>query len=645
LPLSIWALYELRVYPLFFSCWFVVLALAVSNLVFSGQLQIATYSLVLMLGFIGYSALCRTSRKTEYFIVSLGALIAGLALSSIQLVPTWELSQLSVRAHLSFAEFTGGSFPLGQSLAFLFPFIFGGSPHSLYGRPYHGSWNFANFVCYVGLLPLMLASSGLLVSIDADTDTYFWFGAAIVAFMLALGKGTALAVPLFHLFPYNLFRVPARHFVECSFALSVLAGGGVVAVARHCVSQRLLSMVVAAVGAVLLVTAVLELGHGVYALRPDGVRHVISQRVVYRWADPALIIPAFIFTISASSLLLWQRSTGSRALQGFVILALILDLGSFAWFCQWRFDAAHKTLWTKPPASALRYGSLLDQSMQRMVAVQGAFAANSTLPPNLSQLWRVPSASGYGPLAPAEISQLLGITRANGISSANVGGDWWSMTNQTLDVLAVRYAFIPESVWKSIAPAVARSSPLRWRLTEHVGHTAIVENLRAVPRAWLVAQAVEAGPREILRAIQTSQLVNARPFDARQLALLDESAPALHSYRVDCSSSHVSIEKIASTEVVLRVGIVGFGSCFLILSDSYYPGWRATVDAKPTHIYRTDYVLRGVAVPTGTHVVRFTFVPIAFTIGAWISQVTLLALVSICVIIALRQKLEMSQRS
>ena len=60
-------------------------------------------------------------------------------------------------------------------------------------------------------------------------------------------------------------------------------------------------------------------------------------------------------------------------------------------------------------------------------------------------------------------------------------------------------------------------------------------------------------------------------------------------------------------------------SAFLVLSDVYYPGWKATIDGKPTHIFKTNYILRGVQLPPGKHVVRFEFKPLSFHLGLGIS--------------------------
>ena len=44
---------------------------------------------------------------------------------------------------------------------------------------------------------------------------------------------------------------------------------------------------------------------------------------------------------------------------------------------------------------------------------------------------------------------------------------------------------------------------------------------------------------------------------------------------------------------------------FMVLTDSFYPTWKATIDGKGTKIYRTDYNFRGIIVPAGNHKIEF----------------------------------------
>ena len=63
---------------------------------------------------------------------------------------------------------------------------------------------------------------------------------------------------------------------------------------------------------------------------------------------------------------------------------------------------------------------------------------------------------------------------------------------------------------------------------------------------------------------------------------------------------------------------------WLVLADTYYPGWRVFVDGVEGRIYRADYVLRAVPLATGSHQVEFVYEPMSFKVGATISGITLL---------------------
>jgi len=58
---------------------------------------------------------------------------------------------------------------------------------------------------------------------------------------------------------------------------------------------------------------------------------------------------------------------------------------------------------------------------------------------------------------------------------------------------------------------------------------------------------------------------------------------------------------------------------WVVLSDVYYPGWRAFVDGQPQPILRADYLFRAVAVPAGQHTVTFEYAPPSVTVGLVIS--------------------------
>jgi hypothetical protein len=54
---------------------------------------------------------------------------------------------------------------------------------------------------------------------------------------------------------------------------------------------------------------------------------------------------------------------------------------------------------------------------------------------------------------------------------------------------------------------------------------------------------------------------------------------------------------------------------FLVLSDTYYPGWTVFVDGQKGRIYQADFLFRAVPLPQGKHTVEFRYSPPSFRIG------------------------------
>jgi uncharacterized membrane protein YfhO len=73
------------------------------------------------------------------------------------------------------------------------------------------------------------------------------------------------------------------------------------------------------------------------------------------------------------------------------------------------------------------------------------------------------------------------------------------------------------------------------------------------------------------------------------------------------SQGTVSLENYSSTRVTLKTDFEGNG--FVVLSDHYYPGWKAFIDGKPATIYKTNAVMRGVVVPPGSHKLVYVYQP------------------------------------
>ena len=104
-------------------------------------------------------------------------------------------------------------------------------------------------------------------------------------------------------------------------------------------------------------------------------------------------------------------------------------------------------------------------------------------------------------------------------------------------------------------------------------------------------------------------------------------------FRLSTSSSrsHSGL-KTAAVRIVgygpneIRLETDGTAPGILVLSEVYYPGWRAWVDDGEVQVLRADFLFRALPVAAGTHRVRLLYDPLSFKIGEAIFGVTVLAI-------------------
>ena len=85
-----------------------------------------------------------------------------------------------------------------------------------------------------------------------------------------------------------------------------------------------------------------------------------------------------------------------------------------------------------------------------------------------------------------------------------------------------------------------------------------------------------------------------------------------------------SVEFISETNNRLLLTVEAQEKAFLVLNDTYFPGWQAFVDAKRTKIYRADYTFRAIPLNAGTHRLEFVYDPMSFKLGAGVTLLGIL---------------------
>ncbi|HLL14692.1 MAG TPA: YfhO family protein [Pyrinomonadaceae bacterium] len=440
------------------SFWYAAGAACVACAALAGHPQIFAYTLALG----GAYALARgwhaRARWRYYFLCAL-LVLTGTGLAAIQLWPTAELAALSLRASLDFAEFVSYKLPLRQVPMLLFPYLFGGSPGTVYDLPYFGSWGSSaggwgagELSGYLGLLPLLLASIGFFATRRRGL-AWFWLAVCAVAFLLALGDKTPLARLTYQLPVINKFRVPARHFMELSLGASVLAAFGAHAISERAASDRLLKRTLVAAACLMLacLAAIAALTGQLNAMATRVLKHPLS---FLPWANPATGVPLLVFLAGAGALLWWWRRPHSRARRALLLVVLALDLASFTWFYEWHYAAPYK-VYQSPPLAAVPLRDELAATHARLLPVRGGTGRVSEIPPDLSKLWNFPSASGYGPFILSRVSHLLTMPPHGSLNDT-----WRDPANLGLDVLAVRYLSVPRDQIEP--PAIADRHGVKW---------------------------------------------------------------------------------------------------------------------------------------------------------------------------------------
>jgi len=138
----------------------------------------------------------------------------------------------------------------------------------------------------------------------------------------------------------------------------------------------------------------------------------------------------------------------------------------------------------------------------------------------------------------------------------------------------------------------------------------VFENPEAFPRAWAVHEVIS-----LPEVAQGRGFMNDHWNELHWKAFMAGPAPQLPHCPDAADQVKVTRYRPSSVDITADLTCEGM----LILSDTYYPGWRATVDGKPVQVQEMDYALRGVAVPKGHHDIRYRYRPWSVYLGALLS--------------------------
>ncbi len=194
-------------------------------------------------------------------------------------------------------------------------------------------------------------------------------------------------------------------------------------------------------------------------------------------------------------------------------------------------------------------------------------------------------------------------------------GDWYG-----IEALNAYAASVPANLWQHqvFSPRVQDIMGIRYYLgltppradlrEAFEGRSGVkaFENAKAFPRAWAVHRALKVDNSTQARAMLADP-----SFDAlHRVFLIGEKPPQLEN----CADDDVWISRHESNYVAIRAAMSCRG--MVILTDTWFPGWRASVDGKPAAIEKAYGAFRGVVVEAGDHTIEMRYRPWSVFVGA-----------------------------
>ena len=656
--------------------WVVLGAVALGLQVLAGHVEITYYTLLVMAAYAGWRLLLclyRNKAGTDSRLHStlslvrpavwlLSLVLLGLMLGAIQLIPLYELVQTNFReGAVTLAEVRSWAFPPRRALTLLLPNFFGNPAHYEYLDLFTGGrvpfttnsegvpnpwgagssvWGLKNYVeggIYLGILPLLLAALGLGSLFRASRRrASILFFAMLALLALAFIFGIPIYAVLYYGLPgVNQLHSPFRWVFPFSLAVAALAGYGVDFLLRwHAASReprrtpaaaRWLARLSVAAGLLLLVALLLSrLFYGQVAdvverlflslaLAPDAFPHA---RAFYSYQFANLLILGLMLIASGAVLRFSRRSDAlGRRWPVWPLLAaglILLDL----LLANWGFHAAvdPALLAQKPPLVVW-----LEQQPGLWRLTTFDPHREEPFPANAGWLYGFHDVRGYDSIIPRQYTQMMDALEPQNqllFNRVQPLATEEALQSPLLDLLNVRYIITGETLSLPHFRQVWEGEALR-----------VYENLDVAPRAYTIARAATAAVADPLAAMTEA--------DPRQLLFVEEAQlPAGWGGNAARASqlSAADITGYGNIEVTVEARVDE--PSWLVLNDSFFPGWKAFVRPagatdeaeQEVDIYRVNANFRGVLLEEGSWTVRFRYSPLTFKLGGLASAMAAVSL-------------------
>ncbi len=508
-------------------------------------------------------------------------LVVAAGLAAPLALPSLEMASYSVRVDLSYSAAMQYSLAPAQLIGMLVPGFFARDPGQFWGP-----WDRVE-MGYLGVLPLLLALLALAMRREPLVRALGLL--SVLALFLAFGGYSVLQGWLHTFVPgFDKLRAPARFTYLLDFGLAALAALGMDALLRpldHRARLALRSAVKLLVGAFLVAAAV-----GTPVIYTTLLASQDKDATIFERAGRAANGWAFFLLLAGLSLawlLSRRRRTAGAGLAGWTGLLLIaVDLISLG---------SGVDVGTQDPTTGFRH--------------DGAVAFLKQDP----GYWRLDTRTDVWDVWQPDLSLVAGIQDVSGIWNPLALADYetyWgnlgSRTSPLYDFLTARYVVGHKNV---------KLDPAKFTLAyDGDPSVSVYRNAGALPRAQVLYNANVLQRDQILTALRDPG------FNPARSVLLEDGQPLAGAV----ANSPVTITAYGANAMTLEVQPVAAG--YLVLSEVWYPGWRARVDGQERPVLRANFAFRAVAVAPGDRQIRLVFEPDTWRWGLTLAALTLAAL-------------------
>lgn len=590
-----------------------------------GMIQYVIYVWLLCFAYVVFVAVralrAGGAREALPVLVCFGATAAGAVLiDAVDLLPARELIAASSRIArtFTFGEFFErlGAVPGRYWVTLVFPDFFG-SPRLQFNLvprlPTQEYMNYNELCVYLGV-PTLFA---LLGAVAAVRRAHLWFFLGLTALTAVMVAGSVAYWPLFQFVPGMERMNPLRLIFVFTLAAAAAAGLGLGALEEAGAKRvRLFLGGCAALAVAVLLFALvasrpalaLWFDREFFATNPVDRASVLALLAGFRsLGSPIILLPLGLTLASAGLCALFAASARWRT-PAFALLVALLAADLIGFGLRYNTRARPGDLYPETPSIAFlrsRPGPFRVAMDQR-----SGFMTNSLVPFGIEEI------GGYSSFYPESAGRLLATAEFGELAARGARFDRWvqlSNSNSPLyDIMNVRY----------LLTAPGRIPPDRARYREvFSGDMTIWENLEALPRAYVVQNAVVSRSADEALAVLT-----APGFEKRATVVLEENPDAAFladQARVAVAPGAV-VERYAPDAVTLTAALPSRG--WLVLADTWYPGWEARVDGAPVRIQRANANFRALPLRAGSHRVDFVFRPPVVRRGRIISVIGVLLL-------------------